>query len=352
MKKENIYLVGFGWATIGFLHNIDTSLYNVTVISDNDHFLYTPLLAQNIILDRDLTIHIHSLQHKCSYINNKITDVEFKENTLKSKDKEYNYNYVVFAHGSNVNTFNIPGVQEFSYFLKTNSDYKKIRSKLNSLQEPSNIVVIGCGLTGSELIGTLNDLKKHNIVAIDALKRPLSTFKESLSSYTYDLWKKQNVVIMLNSVVKQINNSSIELNNNNVVPFDLAIWCGGVKMNKLSKIINEKLQLKENKGILVDKYLKIKNTNNAFAIGDCASIGYPPTAQVAYQQGKFLANNFNNNFNSKPFVFDNKGQVGYIGNYQSVFQNNYFSGSGRIIGVVNTAIHLYNFGKIYILSKL
>jgi NADH:ubiquinone reductase (non-electrogenic) len=352
MKKENIYLVGFGWATIGFLHNIDTSLYNVTVISDSDHFLYTPLLAQNVVLDRDLTIHINSLKHKCSYINDKITDVEFKEKLIKSKDKEYNYNYVVFAHGSNVNTFNIHGVQEFSYFLKTNSDYKKIRSKLNSLQEPSNIVVIGCGLTGSELIGSLNDLKKHNIVAIDALNRPLITFRESLSLYTYDLWKKQNVNIMLNSVVSKINKSSIELKDNTVVPFDLAIWCGGVKISALSKIINEKLHLTDNKGILVDKYLKIKNAENAFAIGDCASAGYPPTAQVAYQQGRFLASNFNNNFKSKPFVFDNKGQVGYIGNNQSVFQNNYFSGSGRIIGVVNTAIHLYNFGKIYILSKL
>ena len=352
MKKENIYLVGFGWATMGFLHNIDTSLYNVTVISDSDHFLYTPLLAQNVVLNRDLTIHINSLKHKCFYINDKITDIDFKENLVKSKGNEYNYNYVVFAHGSDVNTFNIYGVQDFTYFLKTNSDYKKIRDKLNSLQEPSTIAIIGCGLTGSELIGTLNDLKKHNIVAIDALKRPLSTFKEPLSFYTYDLWKKQNVNIMLNSVVKKINKSSIELKDNTIVPFDLAIWCGGVKITALSKIINEKLQLNDHKGIPVDKYLKINKTENAFAIGDCASSGYPPTAQVAYQQGKFLANNFNRNFKSKPFVFDNKGQVGYIGNYQSVFQNNYFSGSGRIIGALNTAIHLYNFGKIYLLSKL
>jgi NADH:ubiquinone reductase (non-electrogenic) len=352
MKKENIYLVGFGWATMGFLHNIDTSLYNVSVISDSDHFLYTPLLAQNVVLNRDLTIHINSLKHKCCYINDKITDIDFKENLVKSKGNEYNYNYVVFAHGSDVNTFNISGVQEFTHFLKTNSDYKKIRAKLNSLREPSTIVVIGCGLTGSELIGTLNDLKKHNIVAIDALKRPLSTFKEPLSFYTYDLWKKQNVNIMLNSVVKKINKSSIELKDNSIIPFDLAVWCGGVKINALSKIINEKLHLNDHKGIPVDKYLKINKTENAFAIGDCASSGYPPTAQVAYQQGKFLANNFNSNFKSKPFVFDNKGQVGYIGNYQSVFQNNYFSGSGRIIGALNTAIHLYNFGKIYLLSKL
>ena len=41
--------------------------------------------------------------------------------------------------------------------------------------------------------------------------------------------------------------------------------------------------------------------NNVFAIGDCANSGFPPTAQVAYQQGEYLANRFNNNFNNNEF---------------------------------------------------
>lgn len=352
MKKENIYLVGFGWASMGFLHNIDTSKYTITVVSNNNNFLYTPLLAQNVVLDRDLTINKSVIKDKCSFIDDTIEDVDFKENVIKSNSKGYKYNYVVFTHGSDVNTFNIPGVQENTFFLKTNADYKQIKSKLDTLPRSSNIAVIGCGLTGSELLGTLNDLNKFNITAIDALKRPLFSFNENISNYTIDLWKKNNVNIILNRAVEKINKKSIELNDNTNVQFDLAIWCGGIKMNKLSERINSKLKLDNNKGIPVDKNFKVNNSLYAFAIGDCAVSGYPPTAQVAYQQGKFLANHFNNDFNSKPFVFNNKGQIGYIGNNQSVFQNNYFSGSGRIIGILNTSIHVYNMGKLYILSKL
>ena len=51
MENKKIIIVGFGWASIGFLQNIDTKKYDITLISKTDHFLYTPLLAQNIKYD-------------------------------------------------------------------------------------------------------------------------------------------------------------------------------------------------------------------------------------------------------------------------------------------------------------
>ena len=52
---------------------------------------------------------------------------------------------------------------------------------------------------------------------------------------------------------------------------------------------------------------KVNKTENVFAIGDCGYNGFPPTAQVAYQEGEYLAKNFNNNFiNVKDFNFYNK----------------------------------------------
>ena len=47
-KKETIHIVGFGWASAGFIKNINTEMYNVIIISNNHVFNYTPLLAQNI----------------------------------------------------------------------------------------------------------------------------------------------------------------------------------------------------------------------------------------------------------------------------------------------------------------
>ena len=48
MEKEKIVVVGFGWASIGFLQYIDDNLYDIVVLSKDDKFVYSPLLAQNV----------------------------------------------------------------------------------------------------------------------------------------------------------------------------------------------------------------------------------------------------------------------------------------------------------------
>ena len=51
-----------------------------------------------------------------------------------------------------------------------------------------------------------------------------------------------------------------------------------------------------------------------FAIGDCADAGVFPTAQNATQQGIYLAQRFNNNFNDDlEYNFKDKGKLCYIG---------------------------------------
>ena len=43
----------------------------------------------------------------------------------------------------------------------------------------------------------------------------------------------------------------------------------------------------------VNEYLVVNGTENIWAVGDCAVANYAPTAQVAAQEGVFLANLFN-----------------------------------------------------------
>lgn len=349
--KEKITLVGFGWASIGFLHYIDTNKYDVHLISDNLSFLYTPLLAQNVNNNRNLEIDAKSMNQKFSIIQGKVNNVDFKKNTIKYDDKEVEYEHLIFTHGASVNTFNVPGVKEYTYFLKTSHDVGVLREKIKELKDGSHIVVIGCGLTGSELIGTLNDMNKFKISAIDALPKPLMMFNESLSSKALSLWKNQKVATYFNSLVTKIEEKSILLLSNNKINFDLAIWCGGIKGNSLTLHVNKSLNKSNNGGIQVNEYLEIDDNSKIYAAGDCALTGNPPTAQVAYQQGIYLAKTFNSGKNGK-FVFENAGQIGYIGNYESVFQNQYIYGGGKIMYFMNNCIHLYNFGKIYLRSKL
>lgn len=44
-KRERIVVLGTGWGAVSFLKTVDTSLYDVTVISPRNYFLFTPMLG-------------------------------------------------------------------------------------------------------------------------------------------------------------------------------------------------------------------------------------------------------------------------------------------------------------------
>ena len=350
MKK--IVIIGFGWASIGFLQEIDASKYEVVVISDKDTFVYTPLLAQNVKEDKGITTALSDFNKAIAFVKDNVTDVDFDRKVVQQTTK---YDYVVFAHGSAVNTFGIQGVKENTHYLKSLEDSLEIRAHLETLAKGSTVAVIGCGLAGSELLGTLIDYNKFKVVAIDALERPLITFKPDISNKATQLWKTADVDMYFNSMVTQIHPTVVDIKDKLSVNFDSAIWCGGIKSTELSQSINKLLGLDCLKGIPVDGQLRIqdKPKYDAFAMGDCAFSGNPPTAQVAYQQGRYLAKSFNRQFVDKTdFTFQNKGQIGYIGNGKSVYQNDYISGGGKLVYYMNNAIHLYHLGKIYAKTKL
>lgn len=48
-KREKVVVLGTGWGAAAFLKGIDTSLYDVTVISPRNYFLFTPMLAGSAV---------------------------------------------------------------------------------------------------------------------------------------------------------------------------------------------------------------------------------------------------------------------------------------------------------------
>ena len=44
-KRERVVVLGTGWGAAAFVKDIDTSRYDVTVISPRNYFLFTPMLA-------------------------------------------------------------------------------------------------------------------------------------------------------------------------------------------------------------------------------------------------------------------------------------------------------------------
>lgn len=347
---ENIIVVGSGWGAAGFLKNINAKNKNIIIISPNSSFIYTPLLAYSITKNIDLKNDITQINsNKVKHITGTVVSADLDNSilTLDSGEK-VQYNNVIFSHGADINTFGIDGVNDNCYFVKTSHDTQILQNKLKTLEINSNIVVIGAGVTGVEIIGSLLDINMHktqNIHIVDGIKRPINMFNESLSDYVISVWKENSININMNEFVKNLDKKNVYLQNK-IIPYDVAIWCGGNKNSSLTNSINSYQNIKSSKGIYVNHNMSIGKYQNAYAIGDCSvsQQPFPKTAQVAYQQGKFLANNFNKGLNhtNNGFKYNHMGSIIHIGKGTSAFEMGTFHTGGKLVGYLNNVIHVYN----------
>ena len=69
--------------------------------------------------------------------------------------------------------------------------------------------ILGCGLSGSEVVGHLLDMNKFKITAIDGLPKPLNVFNKNLQNYTVNLWNKYGVTSYFNHFVKKVDKEKI-----------------------------------------------------------------------------------------------------------------------------------------------
>lgn len=354
-NKKTICVVGSGWGGYTFVKHINHSKYNVKVISPDKQFTYTPLLSKlathgNIHITKN--IEKANKQSNTNFIQDSIVDVNFKnKNIIGNNGEKYDYDYLVLAHGAIVNTFGIDGVDEHCNFLKKYDDAEKLRNKLNNLNNNARIAIIGTGPVGSELIGHL--LKRNNfkfdIFAIDGLPKPLNMCSDDLSNYTMNLWKNNGVKMYFNNFVKSIDDKNISFNDFKL-SYDVAVWCGGVKMNQLTKTLLGKLGISSRRGIPINQYLKVKSDtcNDVFAVGDCCDydnndVKLLPLAQVAAQQGEYLANEFNTDFaKNKKFNYNDNGLLCFVGDNNSVYQNKYFEIKGKITNLFGNLFHYFN----------
>jgi NADH:ubiquinone reductase (non-electrogenic) len=180
-----------------------------------------------------------------------------------------------------------------------------------------HMVVVGGGPTGVEFAGELqdffhSDLKKwlpeiqdnFHVTLVEALPNVLPMFSKQLIDYTEKTFKEETITIRTKTMVKNVTPKFIEAESTGPdgkkqlekIPYGLLVWATGNALRPLVKdLINQiPAQKDSRRGLAVNEYLVVKGTENVWAVGDCAVANYAPTAQVAAQEGAFLARMFNN----------------------------------------------------------
>ncbi|GAA5885299.1 hypothetical protein JCM16303_005995 [Sporobolomyces ruberrimus] len=337
-----VVVLGNGWGSSAFLKELDNSGYNVVVISPRNYFLFTPLLpsvtvgtlgARSILEPtRFLTRH---MKRKTEVYEGEVYEVDPENKTVRFLDNseikgevagtEIPYDYLVYAVGAENQTFGIKGVKEHACFLKEVWDAEKIRGRIMDCIETANFagqtqaeidrllhfVVVGGGPTGVEYAGELHDFLKEDlgdwypelasrikITLIEALPNVLPMFSKQLIDYTMSAFKENKIDIATKTMVKEVKEKSLVAQNEKKelveYPYGLLVWATGNTARQVTKDLMNKIPTEQNsrRGLLVDEHLRLLGADGIFALGDCTATNYAPTAQVAAQQGRYLARVF------------------------------------------------------------
>ncbi|KAJ2714319.1 NADH:ubiquinone oxidoreductase [Coemansia spiralis] len=397
-SKKTLVLLGTGWGSTTVLKNLDTANFNVVVVSPRNYFLFTPLLPSctvGTIENRSIMEPIRQLmRHKdreVTFYEAECTtiDTDKKQLTLErrtnsellgsNRDRsaagaedvfKLNYDYLVVGVGGEVNSFNTPGVDEHACFLKEMPDARKIRRRLmDSIERATfddvseeerdrllHMVVVGGGPTGIEYAGELHDFltddlsqwyphlaRRVRITLVEALPNVLPAFDKKLIDYTQSTFSENKISIMTHTMVKEVRDKNIVVQNGDgtrsEVPYGVLVWATGIKPQPLVDRIRERYPLEQTsrRGLVVDEFLRVKGAQDMWALGDCAISGYAPLAQVASQQGKWLARSLNAAAAAseaggaadadlfvqvekcaRPFKYSSQGSLAYIGSDKAI----------------------------------
>lgn len=346
-SKKTLVILGTGWGSVSLLKKLDTENYNVIVISPRNFFLFTPLLPScttGLIEHRSIMEPIRNiLRHKkanVKYYEASATKIDYEKRLVYISDESeikgdtsntvVPFDMLVVGVGAENATFGIPGVKEHSCFLKEVGDAQKIRKRIMDCVETAlfkdqteeevkrllHMVVVGGGPTGVEFAGELQDffeedlkkwipeIKDHfHVTLVEALPNVLPMFSKQLIDYTESTFKEEKITIRAKTMVKKVTDKYIEAEVTKPdgskeierIPYGLLVWATGNAVRPVVRDLMNQIPAQKNsrRGLAVNEYLVVNGTENIWAVGDCAVTNYAPTAQVASQEGAFLARLFN-----------------------------------------------------------
>ena len=245
------------------------------------------------------------------FIQSAVKEIRPDKNLLVLESAEINYDLLIVCLGASTMYFNIEGAKENSLPLRSISDASLIHDRVSSLvnsDHKQSIVIVGGGATGVSLGGALSDYIKESkksdsvsITIIEALPTILSGWDERLVKKVEQVLLKKGIRIITSSPVAKVENgdggsSDICLSDDgkSKIHSSLTIWTAGVKGYDIP--INPKVEKTKDGKIILNEFCQIYRYQNIFSIGDIAAVKdengklYPPLAQIAVREAKYLSN--------------------------------------------------------------
>lgn len=359
MSKKRIVILGGGFAgqlaATEFTKVLKPGEAEIIMVNKHEYHFVTSKLhetAAGNISDKSISIDIQKEllnPNYVTFIKDTVVSINKDEKKVQLIGGELEYDILIAALGAEPQTFNIPGVWEHTAFIWTLNSSAKAREKMivnctkwHEDQDDSRLhfVCVGAGLTGMEWVGEMVERRKTiakeynvpiervKVTCIDAMPRILPFFPEKAVKYTEGFCKKNNLVLRKDCKVDSIDAEGINLVGGEKIASRNVIWAAGVTGNSIIHAAGFP-ELRNTKRVKVDKNLQIIGWEDHYVIGDAGvsldpdtGEEYGPTAQVALQQGvyvaKHIANKLHGKPTKKPFKLIYRGTVMSLGSKHAV----------------------------------
>ena len=356
----------------------------ITLVSRDNFFLFTPMLHEVAASDLDIT-HIVSplrtlLKRTTMFIGD-ILAVDLDRRRVRvahgfeRHEHELQYDELVIALGSMTNFYGLPGLEQRALTMKTLGDAIHLRNRVIATLEEADtecaagndglltFVVAGGGFAGVETIAGLNDFVREaltfyprltpdriRMVLVHAGPVILPELGDELGAYAQRQLAARGIEIVTSAKVSGVTHGEVVLADGRRIRSQLIVWTAGTSPHPLLGDLPCRL---DHGRIVVDETLAVPGHEGVWALGDCAVVPdrrsgrpHPPTAQHALREARTVAGNIAARLKGAParaFDFRTIGQLAAIGRR---------AGVARVFGVNFSGFFAWWLWRTIYLSKL
>jgi NADH:quinone reductase (non-electrogenic) len=353
--KGGILVVGGGFAGAYVARLL--ARRGCTIVSRENFMLFTPLLpeaASGTLEPRHVVVPLRQMCPHAELVLGRATGLDSERGVVAGEDAEgrafeIEYDHVVLAIGAVPRTLPIPGLAEHGRGFKDLADGIELRNHvLRELEaaaaEPDaeriaahlGFVFVGAGYAGVEALAELADLVRDALrfypmlrdapqrwVLVDAAPRILSEIPRRLGDYAARELARRGVEVRVGTTLESVEQEAATLSDGDRIPAHTLVWTAGVRPNPEPSRWG--LPVDERGRVTVDETLRVKGTENVWALGDCARVPNlatpgefdPPTSQHSLRQARRLARNLTSG-EIRPYRYRMLGQVATLGRHKGI----------------------------------
>lgn len=380
MAKQEVVILGAGFAGLQLARRISKKHYKVTIVDQYNFHQFQPLFYQVAtarLEPSSISFPLRKVFQNKENVHVRISKVEAVDDSrqvVHTADGDIRYDYLVIATGCTSNFFGNENIEKHAFPMKSTSESIALRNRIllnfedaltatpEELEAIMNIVIVGGGPTGVELAGSLAEMKKKilpkdypdmdfsklGIYLLEGLDSTLSAMSEVSQQKSQEYLERLGVNVWTGTMVADYDGEVVQTKDGRTIPSHTVIWAAGVTGN-VPEGISKEVRVRGNR-IKVDEFNRMEGLQNIFAIGDIAYMetedwpkGHPQLANVAINQGKHLVKNFTRVAEGKelqPFVYKNPGTMATIGKRKAVVDLPFMSFQGLFAWLFWMFLHL------------